>query len=455
MTHKLLVANRGEIAVRIIRACQELGIRTVAIYSVTDENSLHVKMADEAICIGSSMSADSYLNLNRVVSAAVATGASIVHPGYGFLAENPRFAHMLEKCDITFVGPKAETLAFVGDKIAAKNWVKGLKIPVVDGSDGPIDDAASGIEIVRKIGYPVLLKAVDGGGGKGIAVAESDTELISAFSRMQLEAKASFGTDSLYLETYIPRARHVEVQVMCDHSGNIVHFTERDCSMQRHNQKVIEESPSPVMNPLLRRNLALAAVRICRSLNYRGAGTIEFLLDQEHKYFFLEMNARIQVEHPVTEMATGVDLVKEQILIALGEALSIKQYQIKTKGHTIECRVNAEDVFHDFMPCPGTIHNVVMPGGPGVRIDSHIFNGYVVPSFYDSLLAKLIVHAPTRLEAIRKMRVALAGFIIDGIKTNIDFLYVMMHNPTFIKGQYDTTFVMKAIREELDGELYR
>ena len=453
MTNKVLIANRGEIAVRIIRACKELGIQTVAVYSTADEDCLHVKLADEAICIGKEKSQDSYLNINRILSAAIATGANAIHPGYGFLAENAKFAQLVEDLNLRFIGPNAKSIEAIGNKANARTIAKNNHVPILEGSEKALDSAEEGLALARKIGYPVLLKAQNGGGGRGISIVYDEENFAEIFLRTKLEAKASFNEDGLYLEKYIVNARHVEIQLIADNFGNYVHLGERDCSMQRRNQKLIEESPSPVMNPILRRNMGMAALKIAKAVDYRNAGTVEFLLDEHGKYYFMEMNTRIQVEHPVTEMATGIDLVKEQLLIAFENPLSFKQIDVKISGHTIECRVNAEDPLNDFMPHPGTIQNLVLPGGPGVRVDTHIFNGAKIPPYYDSLIAKVIVHAPTRKEAIRKMRVVLEGFVIDGITTNIDFLYVMMHNPVFVKGNYDTNFLMKAVREELDGEL--
>ncbi len=453
MTHKVLIANRGEIAVRIIRACKELGIQTVAVYSVADEDCLHVKLADEAICIGKARSQDSYLNINRIISAAIATGANAIHPGYGFLAENSQFAKLVEDCNLHFIGPTSDTIEKIGNKANARAIAKSNHVPILDGSETALESAEEGRALAKKIGYPVLLKAQNGGGGRGISIIYDEEGFNEIFQKTKLEAKASFNEDGLYLEKYIVNARHVEIQLMADHFGNMVHLGERDCSMQRRNQKVIEESPSPIMNPLLRRNMGMAAIKIAKAVNYRNAGTVEFLLDEFNKFYFIEMNTRIQVEHPVTEMATGLDLVKEQLMIAFDNPLSFKQTDVSIQGHTIECRVMAEDPLNDFMPSPGTINNLVLPGGPGVRVDTHIFNGAKIPPYYDSLIAKVICHAPTRKDAIRKMRVALEGFVVDGITTNIDFLYVMMHNPTFVKGSYDTNFVMKTVREALNGEL--
>jgi acetyl-CoA carboxylase, biotin carboxylase subunit len=447
MQNKVLIANRGEIALRVIRACKELGIKTVAVYSKADQDSLHVKYADEAVCIGSERSSDSYLNINRILSAAISTGTNAIHPGYGFLSENEKFAELVEKCNIKFIGPKAHVIEQLGNKSTARIIAKKARIPIIEGSEEPLVDALSGERLAEQIGYPVMLKAVSGGGGKGIAIVRSKDEFTRLFNQTSMEAHANFGYGGLYLEKYIENARHVEIQILADHFGNVVHLFERDCSMQRRNQKVIEESPSPIMTPLLRRQMGNAAIDLAKAVGYENAGTVEFLVDSENRFYFIEINTRIQVEHPVTEMTTGIDLVKEQIKIAYDNPLSFKQRDLVQSGHTIECRINAEDPVNKFRPSPGLIQNIVFPGGNGVRLDTHIYNGYVVPPYYDSLLAKVIVHADTRKEAIRKMRVALEQFIIDGIVTNIDFLYVLMHNPIFVKGNYDTSTIKKLIAE--------
>lgn len=441
MKNKVLIANRGEIAVRVIRACKELGIETVAVYAKADKESLHVKLADEAICIGESASKDSYLNINRVLSAAVATGSNAIHPGYGFLSENPEFVEMVESCGIKFIGPKASSINLAGDKARARSAAKKANIPIVEGSEGVIENVEEGLKVARAIGYPVMIKATSGGGGRGISIAHSPKAFKDAFHRTSLEAESSFGNPMLYVEKFIQSPRHVEIQILADQHGNVVHLFERDCSMQRRNQKMIEETPSPFISESIRHKLGLAAVRLAKAIKYENAGTVEFLVDQKSDFYFIEMNTRIQVEHPITEIVTGVDIVKEQIRIAYGKALDIKQRDIKPKGHAIECRINAEDPLHGFMPTPGKITNVLFPGGLGIRLDTHIYPGYVVPPFYDSMLAKLIVHAPTRLEAIRKMRVALEQFMVEGIKTNVEYQYLIMHNPDFIKGQYDTGFI--------------
>lgn len=441
MKNKVLVANRGEIAVRVIRALKELGISTVAVYAKADQESLHVKLADEAICIGESASKDSYLNINQVLSAAVATGSNAIHPGYGFLSENPEFVEMVESCGIHFIGPKASSIKLAGDKATARKAAKKAGIPIVEGSEDVVVDVEEGLKIARSIGYPVMIKAASGGGGRGISIAKDAKAFKDAFHRTSLEAESSFGNPMLYVEKFIESPRHVEIQILADQHGNVIHLYERDCSMQRRNQKMLEETPSPFISDTIRHKLGLAAVKLAKAIKYENAGTVEFLVDQKGDFYFIEMNTRIQVEHPITEMVTGIDLVKEQIRIAYGKALDIKQRDVKPKGHAIECRINAEDPLNNFMPTPGKITNVLFPGGIGVRLDTHIYPGYVVPPFYDSMLAKLVVYAPTRLEAIRKMRVALEQFMVEGIKTNVEYQYLIMHNPDFIKGQYDTGFI--------------
>lgn len=443
MKNKILVANRGEIAIRIIRAAKELGIETVAVYSEADATSLHVKLADEAICIGEARSKDSYLNMNRVLSAAISTGCNAIHPGYGFLSENSEFVEMVESCQIQFIGPTSKTIQMIGDKAEARRIAKEHGVPIVEGSDGVIENAHEGLKIAKKIGYPVMIKASSGGGGRGISIVRSDEEFLSAFERTSMEAETSFGDKSLYIEKFIESPRHIEIQIIADHHGNMVHLFERDCSMQRRNQKMIEEAPSPVLNELLRRKIGQTALKLAKAINYRNAGTLEFLVDSKGNFYFIEMNTRIQVEHPVTEQITGVDLVKEQIKIAYGKELSFKQRDLKINGHAIECRINAEHAMKGFVPAPGKIQNILFPGGIGIRIDTHIYPGYEVPPFYDSMIAKLIVHAPTRREAIKKMRVALEQFVVEGIHTNIEYQYLIMHNPDFIKGIYDTGFIAR------------
>lgn len=450
MQPKLLIANRGEIAVRIIRACKELGIPTVAIYSLADKDSLHVNLADESICVGGNRSNESYLNINNVVSAAIATGATMIHPGYGFLSENAQFAEIVEKCNLVFVGPSPQAIRSVGDKASAKAIAKLSGVPVVEGSEGIIESVEDGIRIAQKIGYPVMLKATSGGGGRGISIIRSTDEFKAIFEKTSMEAESSFGDKNLYMERYIESPRHVEVQIMGDKFGNVVHLGERDCSLQRRNQKLVEESPSPIMTERLRTKMGQAAIKMAKAVKYSSAGTIEFLVDQAGNFYFIEMNTRIQVEHPVTEAVTGFDLVKEQIRIALDKPLSFKQTDVEIKGHAIECRINAEDPSHGFRPTPGTIAQLVVPGGIGVRLDTHIYPNYVIPPYYDSLLAKLIVYAPTRKEAIRKMRMALEQFIIDGVTNNIEFQYLLMHTPEFVKGEVDTGFIAR-FQERLAG----
>jgi len=441
MAEKLLVANRGEIAVRIIRACKELSISTVAVYSTADKDSLAVKIADESICIGEARSAKSYLNMNNVISAAVATGATLIHPGYGFLSENDQFSEIVSSCGIKFVGPTAQSIRQIGDKATAKTIAKKVGVPVIEGSEGIVENLEEGLQIAKKIGFPVMLKATSGGGGRGISIIRSEKEFREVFDRTSLEAEASFGDKNLYVEKYIENPRHIEIQILCDNKGACVYLGERDCSLQRRNQKLIEEGPSPVVSPRLRRKMGDAAVKLAKAVNYTNAGTIEFLVDKNLNFYFIEMNTRIQVEHPVTEFITSIDLVKEQIKIALGKPLPFTQRQIKIQGHAIECRINAEDVKANFRPSPGKITQVILPGGIGVRVDTHIYPGYEVPPYYDSMIAKLIVYAPTRKEAIRKMLVALEQLMIDGITTNIAFHYSMLHTQEFISGQVDTGFV--------------
>ncbi len=449
--NKILIANRGEIAVRIIRACKELGIPCVAVYSTADKESLHVKLADEAICIGGPRGGDSYLNINNIISSAIATGCNSIHPGYGFLAENDKFIELLERCNLTFIGPGSETVRNLGDKVLAKQIAKSVGIPVIEGSDGAVESLEEAQKVASKIGFPLLIKATAGGGGKGISIIYNHDELIKMFELTKMEAEANFGNSDVYLEKYIEKPHHIEVQFLVDHFGNSIYFPERDCSVQRRNQKMIEESPSPFVTEALRKELGEAAIRLAKASGYTNAGTVEFIVDEEKNYYFLEVNTRIQVEHPLTEAITGVDLVKEQIRIAYNDELALKQEELFLSGHALECRITAEDPNKNFMPAPGLVKNLVMPGGPGVRIDTHLYNDYEIPAHYDSLLAKLIVWAPTRKEAIRKMRVALEQFIIDGIKNNIEILYLIMHNTNYVRGYYDTGFI-KVFWETLKGE---
>ncbi len=453
MPNKILVANRGEIAVRIIRAAKELGIPVVAVHSTADAGALHVKLADEAICIGGPQSKDSYLNMTAVLSAAIATGCNAIHPGYGFLSENARFAEMVESCNLSFIGPSSKVIAMMGDKVAARRVAQENGVPVVEGSEGILENVEAGLKVARRIGYPVMIKAASGGGGRGIAVCQDDESFSRTFARTSLEAESSFGDKSLYVEKYLERPRHIEVQILADKSGNVVYLGERDCSIQRRNQKVVEESPAANLSEILRKKLGAAAVKLAKAVGYCNAGTMEFLVDESGEFYFIEMNTRIQVEHPVTEWVTGIDLVKEQIRIAYGSDLSFRQLDVKTTGHAIECRICAEDAMNDFKPAPGTVLGVILPGGPGVRVDTHVFAGYVIPPYYDSLLAKLIVYAPTRKDAIRKMRMALEQFVIDGVKNNIEYLYLIMHDPDYVKGQVDTGFISR-FQLTIGGERY-
>lgn len=450
MAEKLLVANRGEIAVRVIRACKELSIPTVAVYSTADRDTMAVKIADESICIGEARSKNSYLNINNVISAAVATGATLIHPGYGFLSENEQFAEIVASCGLKFVGPSANAIRQIGDKASAKVIARKAGVPVIEGSEGIVENLEEGLTVAKKVGFPVMIKATSGGGGRGISIIRSEKEFRDVFDRTSMEAEASFGDKNLYVEKYIENPRHIEIQILCDSYGSCVYLGERDCSLQRRNQKMVEEGPSPVVDTRLRKKMGEAAVKLAKAVGYVNAGTIEFLVDKNLNYYFIEMNTRIQVEHPVTEFITGIDLVKEQIKIALGKKLPFTQRQIKLTGHAIECRINAEDVKANFRPAPGKITQLVMPGGIGVRIDTHIYPGYEVPPFYDSMIAKLIVHAPTRKEAIRKMLVALEQFMVDGITTNIEFHYSLLHTQEFISGNVDTGFVARFLERIKD-----
>ncbi len=439
MLRKVLIANRGEIALRIIRACKELDIRTVAVYSTADKTSLHVRFADEAVCIGPSQSKLSYLNIPALISAAQVTGADAIHPGYGFLAENEMFAEICKECGIRFIGPSAEAIIKMGNKSVAKDTMSEASVPVVPGSKGIVESFEEAQSIAEEIGYPVMIKAVAGGGGKGMRYVQTEDDLEQLFTMARYEAETAFGNPDVYLEKFIEEPRHIEVQIFGDSHGNIVHLNERECSIQRRHQKLIEESPSPIMTTELRTAMGDAAVRGAKAVKYEGAGTIEFLVDKHRRFYFMEMNTRIQVEHPVTELALGTDLVREQIRVAYGLPLSIKQTDPSL--HAIECRINAEDPYHDFRPSPGKISSLHFPGGHGVRVDSHIYEGYVIPPYYDSLVAKLITFAPTRIEAIAKMRRALDEFIIEGIHTTIPFHRKMMDNPDFIEGTFDTKYV--------------
>ncbi|MCM8811873.1 MAG: acetyl-CoA carboxylase biotin carboxylase subunit [Candidatus Omnitrophica bacterium] len=441
MFSKILIANRGEIAVRVIRACKELGIRTVAVYSQPDIESLHVRMADEAVCIGAAPSASSYRNIPAIISAAEITDVEAIHPGYGFLAENAHFAEICESCKIRFIGPSPDAIRAMGDKIEAKRIMGKAGVPLIPGSAGGVKTKEEALKIAKHIGYPVIIKASAGGGGKGMRVAHNDVRLISAFMTAQAEAEAAFGVPDVYIEKYIEKPRHVEIQVIGDAYGHVVSLGERDCSVQRRHQKLIEESPSPVVDSKLRKKMGEMAVRGAKAVNYNSVGTVECLVDEQGNYYFMEMNTRIQVEHPVTEMVTGIDLIKEQIRVAAGERLPFSQEDIRWSGHAIECRINAEDPDQDFMPCPGQVTAYQPPGGPGVRVDSHLYTGYKVPPHYDSLLAKVIVHGKNRQEAIHTMSRALEEMVVEPVKTTLSFHRKVMKDRIFVSGRYSTDFV--------------
>jgi acetyl-CoA carboxylase biotin carboxylase subunit len=448
MFKKVLIANRGEIALRVIRACRELGIQTVAVYSEADRESLHVRFADDDVCIGPAPSRDSYLRIPRLIAAAEITGADAIHPGYGFLAENAEFAETCAASNVTFIGPTAEQIRVMGDKASARKAMMAVNVPVVPGTPGPVDDADEALGFAKGIGFPVIIKASAGGGGKGMRVARDADDFARSFQLARSEALSAFGNGDVYVEKYLERPRHIEFQILGDKFGNVIHLGERDCSVQRRHQKLIEEAPSPAVTPELREQMGTAAVAGARAISYTGAGTIEMLLDADGSFYFMEMNTRIQVEHPVTEMLTGVDLVKEQIRIAAGEKLSVTSLPT-LRGHVIECRVNAEDPGRNFQPSPGKITTVHPPGGPGVRLDSHVYAGYTVPPYYDSLLAKLVVQGRDRAEAVSRMRVALEAFVVEGVTTTIPFLARVMQNDRFARGDVDTKFL------EREPELFR
>lgn len=441
MINKVLIANRGEIAVRIIRACREMGIKTVAVYSEADRESLHTLLADEAICIGPAPSNQSYLNMERILAATVAMKADAIHPGFGFLSENARFAELCQKCRITFIGPSAEIINKMGNKSEARKTMVEAGVPVVPGSKEPVYTVEEARKVAEEIGYPVMIKASSGGGGKGMRISRSSDDFEANFQNAQMESVKGFSDDTMYIEKYIEKPRHIEFQIMADKHGNVVHLGERDCSIQRRHQKVLEESPSAAISPDLRKRMGETAVKAAQAVGYENAGTIEFLLDKDKNFYFMEMNTRIQVEHPVTEMVTGLDLIKEQINVAAGELLSISQDEVQIQGHAIECRINAENPSKNFMPCPGLITNVHVPGGNGVRIDSHIYCDYKVPPNYDSMLLKLIVHGNDRQDAIAKMRSALGELVIEGIETNLDFQYEILSHEAYQDGDTDTHFI--------------
>lgn len=446
MFHKILVANRGEIAVRIIRACREMGIQTVAVYSEADKEALHTQLADEAICIGKAAAKDSYLDIKRIISAAIITGANAIHPGFGFLSENSHFSEVCEECHITFIGPTGDMMDKMGNKSQARETMIANKVPVVPGSEGAVSGVEEGLKIAEDIGYPVIIKASAGGGGRGMRIARSKEELVDSFETASSEARNAFGDDTMYVEKYVENPRHIEFQILADNYGNTVHLGERDCSMQRRHQKVLEEAPSAAIDEALRQEMGDVAVRAAKAINYRNAGTVEFLLSASGDYYFIEMNTRIQVEHPVTEMVTGIDLIKEQIRIAGGEALGYTQEDVKITGHAIECRINAEDPSMGFRPSPGMIEFLHMPSGKDIRVDSAIYAGYKIPPYYDSMIAKLIVYDENREKAIAKLNSAVGEFIVKGIKTNIDFQYSLIHHPRFVEGNYNTSFIEKDMK---------
>ncbi|NTV51843.1 MAG: acetyl-CoA carboxylase biotin carboxylase subunit [Candidatus Firestonebacteria bacterium] len=448
MFKKILIANRGEIALRVIRACREMGIHTVAIHTEADANSLHVRYADEDICIGKGPSKTSYLNIPAILSAAEITDADAIHPGYGFLAENAHFAEICESCHIEFIGPTPKSMRLMGDKIEARRLMKQVGLPMLPGSDGPVENEEDALRLAREIGYPVIIKATAGGGGRGMRVAHTDVSLSNAFLTAQSEAGAAFGNPQVYIEKYLEEPRHVEFQVLADKFGNCINLGERDCTVQRKHQKLIEESPSPIMNQEMRDRIGKLVTLGAKAAEYHTTGTMEFLVDKHLNFYFMEMNTRIQVEHPVTEMVTGLDLIKEQIRVAAGEELRVKEHQIP-RGHAIECRINAEDPANNFMPCPGTITSFNLPGGPGVRIDTHAYAGYKIPPYYDSLLAKLITYGADRDEAIARMLRALDEFVIEGIKTTIPFHKQALNQRSFREGRFSTNFVELLLNEKI------
>ncbi|MCC7013687.1 MAG: acetyl-CoA carboxylase biotin carboxylase subunit [Planctomycetes bacterium] len=445
MFGRVLVANRGEIAQRVIRTCREMGIETVAVYSEADADALYLRQADETICIGPAPSSKSYLNIPAIISAAEVADVDAIHPGYGFLSENEHFAEVCNSCNITFIGPDPESIAAVGNKSRARQMAIEADVPVVPGSDGPVEDEKVALEVAQRLGYPVMIKAASGGGGRGMRIARNDPSLVSGFHAARAEAEAAFGDGTVYLEKFVENPRHIEIQLLGDQHGNVIHLFERDCSIQRRHQKLIEESPSPLLTPALRKKMGEAAVRLARHAKYHNAGTCEFLLDRKGNFYFIEVNARIQVEHTVTEMVTGVDLIREQILVAAGEPLSYRQEDIELRGHAIECRINAEDPERDFQPSPGTISMYVPPGGPGIRMDSHAYSGYRIPPNYDSMIGKLLAHRSTRDAAIRSMLRALDEFVIQGPKTTIPLLKKVLDHSDFRSSQHDTGFVERYL----------
>ncbi len=441
MIQKVLIANRGEIALRIIRACRELGIKTLAVYSEADVQSLHVQLADEAICIGGPKSSDSYLRADRIISAAEIADVDAIHPGYGFLSENAKFAEQCESCNIKFIGPKSKSIRIMGDKAVAKDTVRKAGVPTVPGSDGPVESEAEAVKIARKIGYPVIIKAVAGGGGRGMRIAHNDVSFAKEYHVARGGAEKAFGNGAVYIEKYIQNPRHIEFQILADSHGKVLHLGERDCSVQRRHQKLIEEAPSPFLTADLRKRMGKAAVRAAESADYQNAGTIEFLVDPKGNFYFIEMNTRIQVEHPVTEEVTGIDLIKQQIRVANGEKLDFDQSDVKIEKHAIECRINAEDPARNFAPSPGTISLYYAPGGHGVRVDSHVYSGYSIPPYYDSMIGKLICYGSTRKIALQRSYRALSEYLIRGIKTTIPLHKAIMSDPTFIEGKATTAYM--------------
>ena len=441
MFHRILVANRGEIALRILRACKDLGIETVAVYSEADKDSLHLRYADQTICIGPAPSAESYLNIPAIIAAAEIADVEAIHPGYGFLSENAHFAEVCQSCNIKFIGPSASAITECGDKVAAKELAASADVPCVPGSDGPVEDEQTALETARAIGFPVLIKAAAGGGGRGMRVAHNEPSLVTGFHSARAEAEAAFKNSTVYIEKFVEKPRHVEIQIIADSHGNVVHLGERDCSLQRRHQKLLEESPCPVLDPDTRRRMGEAAVRLAKVANYESAGTVEFLLDQQKNFYFIEINSRIQVEHPVTEQVTDTDLIREMIRVAAGEPLSFGQEDIEMRGHAIEFRINAEDPDHNFKPSPGTISTFVPPAGPGIRWDSHVYQGYTVPPHYDSMVGKLIVHRKTRAQAIEAARRAIAELQMDGIATTAPLFLRILDHSDFCAGEIDTGFI--------------
>ena len=446
--NKILIANRGEIAVRIIRACKEMNIKTVAVYSEVDKDAMHTRLADEAVCIGPAESSKSYLNIKNIIEAAYITGADTIHPGFGFLSENAQFAKNCEESNIKFIGPSSKVIELLGNKSNAKEILKKADIPVIPGSDGSIKGLKEAEKIAEKIGYPVMLKAAAGGGGKGIRIVHSKEELENNYNIVKQEAKISFNDDEIYIEKFIENPRHIEIQILADEYGNVIHLGERDCSIQRRHQKIIEETPSTIVDEKLRNKMGETAIKVAKTFGYTNCGTVEFLVDKDKNFYFMEMNTRIQVEHPITEMRTGLDIVKEQIKISAGEKLKFKQKEIEFRGHAIECRINAENANNNFMPCPGKIKGLNLPGGNGIRVDTAVYEGYTIPPNYDSMIAKIIAFGNNRNEAISKMKRALEELVIDGIETNADFLFKIIKSPNYIRGDFDTSFIEKEVRNK-------